>query len=97
MARGEPVTDSGGDIDQRNAAHAGRAGGFGVDETVALLRDNGARLEAALRGLTGEELARTAPFGPADGATLPVEALAAVTSRHAREHLAHAQSALGVT
>jgi hypothetical protein len=61
---------------------------------VALLEENGARTERALRHLTEEELATMAPFGPAGGQSLPTEALAAVVSRHAQEHLAHARSAI---
>ena len=64
-------------------------------ETVALLEENGARLEALLRSLSDEELDRAAPFGPAGGRLLPTGALAAVAARHAREHLAHAREAAG--
>jgi hypothetical protein len=94
MARGEAVEDRQDDIDRHNIEHAERTPGYGIDETVALLEENGARLEAVLRGLSDEELDRTTSFGPADGQALPTVALAAVAARHAREHLAHAQAAL---
>ena len=94
MARGEGVTETAAEIDRENAGHAVRAGTIGTAETVALLRANGARLEAALRGLSDEELDRLAPFGPAGGRPMPTEALAAVAARHTREHLGHARGAL---
>jgi len=66
----------------------------GRAETMALLEVNGNLLEEALRGLSDEDLDRTAPFGPAAGRELPTEDLAAVAARHTREHLAHARDAL---
>ena len=95
MARGDGVSDTAEGIDEANALHARRASGVQQAETVALLRENGARLEALLRSLSDEELDRAAPFGPAGGRALPTGALAAVAARHAREHLAHAQEAAG--
>jgi uncharacterized damage-inducible protein DinB len=94
MARGDAVTDTVDDIDTRNVEHAERASDIGIAATVELLRRNGARTEAALRSLTDEQLVRTAPFGPADGQSLPVAAMAAAASRHTREHLAHARLAV---
>ena len=84
MARGEGVTETAEDIDRVNAAHAVRAEAVGPAETVALLEVNGDVLEEALRGLSDEELDRTAPFGPAGGRRLPTVDLAAVAARHAR-------------
>lgn len=95
MARGEGVTETAEDIDRVNAAHAVRAEAVGPAETVALLEVNGDVLEEALRGLSDEELDRTAPFGPAGGRRLPTVDLAAVVARHTREHLAHARGAVG--
>ena len=63
-------------------------------ETAALLRARGARLEAALRALSDEELDRRAPFGPAGGRSLPTVDLAAVPARHTAEHLSHARAAV---
>jgi uncharacterized damage-inducible protein DinB len=94
MASGQGVTESAEDIDRENAAHAVRMEAVGPDETLALLEQNGAQLESTLRALSDEDLARTAPFGPAGGRVMPVEALAAVGARHAREHLGHARSAV---
>lgn len=95
MSHGEAVTDTGEDIDDRNSTHATRCTDVGVDETVALLEQNGARTEAALRRLSQAELDTTAPFGPAGGRPLPAGQLAEVTARHAREHLEHARAAVG--
>jgi DinB superfamily len=95
MARGDGVSDTAEGIDEANALHARRATGVTQSETVALLQENGARLEALLRSLSDEELDRAAPFGPAGGRALPTGALAAVAARHAREHLAHAQEVAG--
>jgi DinB superfamily len=93
MARGEGVTDTAEGIDRTNAAHAARAETATTAETAALLEENGDRLFRALRGLSDDELDRTAPFGPAGGQALPTEALAVVIARHVREHLAHASAA----
>ncbi len=98
MARGDGVTDTAEGIDRTNAAHATRAETATPAETAALLEVNGDRLFRTLRGLSDEELERSAPFGPAGGQALPTEALAAVMARHTREHLAHASAAAdGVT
>jgi hypothetical protein len=94
MAAGEGVTDTAEGIDGENAAHALRMAAVGQDETLALLEQNGTRLEAALRALSEEELDRSAPFGPAGGRAMPTEALAAVAARHTRDHLAHALGAI---
>ncbi len=94
MAKGDGVPDTAEQIDQANAAHAVRAGSVTPSETAALLRDRGARLEAALRALSDEELDRRAPFGPAGGRSLSTVDLAAVPARHTAEHLAHARAAV---
>ena len=94
MAAGDGVSDSAEDIDRANAAHAVRAGSVTPAETAALLRDGGARLEAALRALSDAQLDRRAPFGPASGRSLPTVDLAAVPARHTAEHLAHARAAV---
>jgi uncharacterized damage-inducible protein DinB len=94
MASGEGVAESAEDIDRANAEHAVRAEDADSDETVALLEEKGARLVLTLRKLSDEDLARTAPFGPAGGRMLPTADLAPVAARHTREHLAHARSAV---
>jgi hypothetical protein len=94
MARRDGVAETAADIDRVNAAHAVRAVAVGPAETVALLEVNGDLLEEVLRGLSDDELDRTAPFGPAGGRRLPTGDLAAVAARHTREHLAHARDAV---
>ncbi|HWF15916.1 MAG TPA: DinB family protein [Acidimicrobiales bacterium] len=91
---GRGVSDNAEGIDRENAEHAWRAQSADQTETAALLEVNGSRLEAALRGLSDIELDRSSAFGPAGGRPLPTEQLAAVTARHAREHLAHARGAV---
>lgn len=85
MACGDGVPATAEEIDRVNAAHAARASEATPGETVALLEEEGARLEAALRGLTDAELDRPAPFGPAGGRVFPTADLAAVMARHVRE------------
>ncbi len=94
MASGRGVTDTAEEIDRDNAAHAARAGAVGQGQTVALLQTNGSRLEETLRGLSDEDLERSAPFGPAGGRAFPTGELAAVPTRHTLEHLAHAMDAV---
>jgi hypothetical protein len=95
MSSGEGVPDTAEDIDRANAAHAVRAESVDPVETVALLEIRGRELEALLRRLDDEQLDRSAPFCPAGGQVFPCADLAPVTTRHAREHLAHARRALG--
>jgi hypothetical protein len=66
----------------------------GPAETIALLSDRGAELEALLRRLDDDQLDRGAPFGPAGGAVFGSGELAPVAARHTREHLAHARGAV---
>jgi hypothetical protein len=94
MARGDAVETSADDIHSVNSEHAVRTADVGATETVALLETNGALLESFIRKLTDDDLDRTAPFGPADGSTLPVAQLAVAMTQHPRGHLAHAQDAL---
>jgi uncharacterized damage-inducible protein DinB len=93
MASGRGVTDTADEIDRDNAAHAARASSVPQEETVALLETNGSRLEDTLRGLSDEDLDRSAPFGPAGGRSFPTGELAAVPARHTLEHLSHAMDA----
>jgi uncharacterized damage-inducible protein DinB len=94
MSKGEPVTETQASIDAKNMEHAARAVGVSQADTLALLRENGDRLEALLRGLRDDELDRTASFGPAGGREFPVEAMASVSAGHLRGHLEHAREAV---
>ena len=90
MARGDGVTDTAAMVDEANAAHAERAGSSLSPETVALLEDSGARLEATLRAFSDEELDRSAPFGPAGGSVSHRRVGGRAGAQH-REHLSHAR------
>jgi hypothetical protein len=94
MVRGDAVTTTIDEIDDRNLVHATQFADVTIDEAVALLESNGALMESLLRNLDDEDLDRTAPFGPADGRSLPVEQMAVVTAGHARGHLASAREAI---
>jgi DinB superfamily len=94
MSSGQDVPDSAEDIDRTNANHAVRAASVGPAETLILLEQRGAELEALLRRLDDEQLDRTAPFGPAGGQVFATAELAPVAARHTREHLAHAHDAV---
>jgi hypothetical protein len=94
MIRGDAVTTTRDDIDHVNVEHAAEHADVGIAVTVALLETNGATLEALLRGLTDEQLDQLAPFGPADGRSLPASQLAGVSAQHALGHLGHAMEAV---
>ncbi len=94
MSNGEGVTETAEDVDRANASHAVRAGSVDPVETVLLLEVRGAELVALLRRLDDQQLDRRAPFGPAGGEVFPCVDLAAVATRHTREHLEHARNAL---
>lgn len=93
MIRGDAVTTTRDEIDQVNVEHAADNADVGIPDTVALLESNAATTEALLRGLTDEQLDQLAPFGPADGRSLPTAQLAAVSAQHALGHLSHAMEA----
>jgi len=92
MVRGEGVAESAEEIDRANAAHATAAEAAGQVETVVLLANNGARLEQALRMLSDDQLDQHAPFCPAGGQLFSTYELAAVPTRHTRDHLARDMS-----
>jgi hypothetical protein len=95
LSRGEDVTDSAADVDEANAVHARRCAAVRVDETVALLRANGAKMAAFIRSLDDAALARAASFGPGNGMEMRAEQAAGAAARHCQVHLANARSALG--
>ena len=86
MLSGEGVRMSAADVDARNRENALRW----AAATRAEVLDELARVDrsiAALAVLSEEDLERTAPFGPAGGAGLPVRLLASAAERHLRRHL----------
>jgi hypothetical protein len=96
MTSGEGVAESNDDLDERNASHARRSADATIIDTTELLRKSGGQFESLIRGLSDEDLDRTAPFGPAGGQSLLVVALVSAAGRHAQDHLAHAKEALGL-
>lgn len=63
------------DFDQGNAEHARQHANCTREETLALLRENGAKAVAFVRGLTDEQLDRSAPMAFAGGAPLSAQQL----------------------
>lgn len=92
---GEEVTTSPADLDERNEQLAREADALGSEAVLAELATRGRALGELLAGLSDDELDRTFAFGPAGGAALPVERLAAAMTGHVEDHLAHATEALG--
>ncbi|HXQ59624.1 MAG TPA: DinB family protein [Acidimicrobiales bacterium] len=92
--RGEEILTTAADIDADNARHARDNAGVSRPETVEALRRNGAALARVIRSLDADELARSVPFGPADAMAVTTQALAAVSARHCRTHLAVARGSL---
>ena len=81
-------------MDAANAQHARQFAEVSTADTVALLRENGARTAAFLRGVDDAQLGRPAAFGPGDGMTVTIDQIAAIACRHCRTHLASARHAL---
>ncbi|HET8630214.1 MAG TPA: DinB family protein [Thermomicrobiales bacterium] len=82
------------DVDESNARHARDFAAVGKAETLAALRENAAALARLLRGLTDEQLERTAGvFGGHDLSVAQV--LEWIVIGHAREHLASIRATLG--
>lgn len=97
VRRNGAVEGTAGAIDELNALHATKYATVTVAEAVGLLRSNGAKASETLRSLSAEELASSAPFGPADGRPMPLEGIAAAAAAHARRHMASAMAAIGRT
>lgn len=98
LARGgEEIGKTAAEIDADNARHAIDFAGVIPGETVRELRRNGAALASCIRSLDAGELAGSVSFGPAEGREVTTEALASVSARHCRAHLADAREAGGET
>jgi len=91
--RGAAIAKTAADIDADNARHAHDFAGVTREETIGELRRLGTALAAVLRSLDADELARSVPFGPAEGRPVTTQALAAVSVRHCRTHLDDARGA----
>jgi hypothetical protein len=92
--RGEEIAKTAAEIDADNARHAHDFAGVTRSETVEGLRRHGDALALFIRSLDAEELATSVAFGPAEGMEVTTQALAAVSARHCRTHLADAREAV---
>jgi hypothetical protein len=94
-AEGSPAPSySWDDINARNAKHADEYEACSKAEVIALLRDEGAKMAAYVRGLSDEQLDRTMALPLANGAEVSTQQLieGGVLIDHAR---AHTKSLLG--
>jgi len=84
-----PPTHTWDDINQRNARHAQEFSAASKADVLRLLRDGGPSMAAYVRGLSDEQLDRTAPLALADGASVSAQQLieGGVLIAHATEHL----------
>ena len=94
---GEEISKTAAEIDADNGRHAIDFAGVTPGGTVRELRRHGAALASLIRSLDAAELARSVSFGPAEGREVTTEALASVSARHCRTHLADAREAVGDT
>jgi hypothetical protein len=94
MRRGDDVPGSRATHDEGNANHAEEYAEVGREETVALLRANGAEAARFLRGIRDDELAAQSTHGPAGGVTLSVAQMAAAFPGHVLAHLARMRVAV---
>lgn len=82
-------------LDAANAANAGRHAQCPKADALALLRENGDAVAAAIRALSDEQLDRTAAIELAGGQSLSVQQLIeAVLTGHAGQHLASIHAAV---
>lgn len=85
---------SNADVDENNARHAREFAGVGRPETMVALRVNSAELLEVIRGLSDDDLARTALI--VDGQELTgAQVIELGLIGHLREHLASMQATIG--
>ena len=95
ISAGQQVSLPKSAIDEYNAEHAHQT--YEQAATIDLLRANSAPLHELIASLTDEQLAASAPFGPADGATLSAEQVVrGAAIRHVRTHTTSLRTALGI-
>jgi hypothetical protein len=88
LAAGQPVTVTMDQIHSANAQAAAIYGGRSQSEVADSLRRRGAAAAARVRGLSDEDLARSAPFGPGGGMPLSAEMIIVrAMLGHPRGHL----------
>jgi len=83
------------DINGRNARHAQDFASCTKEQALSVIRENGSSIAAYVRGLSDEQLERTATLALADGATVSTQQLieGGVLIDHARTHLGSIRSA----
>ena len=83
-------------IDAGNAEHAKQFASVGREETVAELRTQGAAAAAAVRGLTDEQLDRSAPMAFAGGASWSTaDIIERILIGHPLEHAESIKATIG--
>jgi uncharacterized damage-inducible protein DinB len=88
IAAGQPITITMDDIHTANAQAAAAIANRSQSEVADALRQSGAKAASTIRELNDEDLARSAPFGPAGGSPASAEAIiTGVMLRHPRAHL----------
>lgn len=91
---GEPIEETGEEVDADNAEHAEAFAGVGVEETVELLRANSAAVVGRIAGLTEEELSRSTAFAPAGGKAFSAGQFCGALVAHIERHIGNAKSAV---
>lgn len=86
MASGQGVDTTADELDLINARDAEAWADSSREDVLQRLADVDALL-ATLHSLSDAALSRSAPFGPAGGAILPVRRLTGAAERHLRTHL----------
>lgn len=84
------------DINRKNDLRAGDNTSCTKEDVVKLLREGGASMASYVRGLSDEQLDRSAPLGLADGATPTTQQLieGGVLIDHVKQHLQSIRSAI---
>lgn len=94
LAAGEAVTATPEQIEAGNAQMVAAQTTHTREEVLGLLRENGDRLIALIRGLSDEQLALSAPFGPAGRELTTRQVIRHVVLHHVAEHVADIRAAL---
>ena len=82
-------------LDASNARHAEEHARCSRQETLELLRRDGQAAAEAVRGLSDEQLDRTAPMALAGGSAVSAQQMAEFMIGHPTDHLASIRAALG--
>ena len=97
VAKGQPLPGLTMDmIHANNARHAKEQANVTKAETLALLKANGGKASAIVRGLSDAELDRSASLLGGMPAITAAQAIEAVLINHVNEHLASMKATIGV-